>query len=126
METVVTDAGPYERLVTVQIPEADLASAKSAAAAKLSQSMNIKGFRPGKAPVAIVEKMVGADALRSEAIDEALPGAVTDALREHEIVPATSPRLEEVRDIEGGVEVEVRVTLWPELAEVPDFADRSI
>ncbi|MBT8196965.1 MAG: trigger factor [Acidimicrobiia bacterium] len=126
MQTVVTDAGPYERLVTVQISETDLTSAKSAAASKLSQSMKIKGFRPGKAPVAIVEKMVGAEALRSEAIDEALPGALTEALREHEIVPATTPRLEEVRDIEGGVEAEVRVTLWPELDDLPDLSGRSV
>lgn len=127
MQTQMTEAGPFERLLTLTLDESELDDAKSAAARKLSQDMKIKGFRPGKAPRAVVERMVGAAALRSEAIDEALPGAVTEALRERELAPVTTPRVEDMRDLDnGGVEVDVRITLWPTLEAAPDFAGRSV
>ena len=71
MHSEVTEAGPFERLLTLHIEDAELEDAKDAAARKLSQRLKIKGFRPGKAPRSIVERMVGADSLRAEAVDEA-------------------------------------------------------
>jgi len=127
MQTEMTEAGPFERMLTLTLEESELDSAKEAAARKLSGDMKIKGFRPGKAPRAVVERMVGAEALRSEAIDEALPEAVGEALRAAELSPVTTPRVEDMRDIEGGgVEIDIRITLWPEVDEVPDFAGRKI
>ncbi|MDH3308603.1 MAG: trigger factor, partial [Acidimicrobiia bacterium] len=127
MQTQLTDAGPFERMLTLTLEETELEGAKDTAAGKLSQEMKIKGFRPGKAPRAIVERMVGAATLRSEAIDVALPGAVGDALRDSELAPVTTPRVEEMRDLDdGGVEIDVRITLWPTVDEVPDFANRTV
>jgi trigger factor len=89
--------------------------------------MKIKGFRPGKAPRAMVERMVGESALRNEAIDEALPELVGPAIDEAELEPATPPRVTEVRDAEGGgVDVDIKVTLWPLLDAIPDFTGREI
>ena len=102
MQTEMTEAGPFERMLTLTLEESELDSAKEVAARKLSGDMKIKGFRPGKAPRAVVERMVGAEALRSEAIDEALPEAVGNALREADLSPVTTPRVEDMRDIEGG------------------------
>ena len=59
MQTDIKDAGPFERILTIKLEEADLESAKTKAARKLSKEMKIKGFRPGKAPRSIVERMVG-------------------------------------------------------------------
>ncbi len=127
METQMTEAGPFERMLKLTLAESELDDAKTAAARKLSQDMKIKGFRPGKAPRAVVERMVGAEALRSEAIDEALPGAVSEALREEELAPVTTPRVENMRDLDdGGVEVDVRITLWPTIDEVPNFDNRKV
>lgn len=127
METQLTEAGQFERMLTLTLAEDELESAKETAARKLSKEMKIKGFRPGKAPRAVVERMVGGAALRSEAIDVALPGAVGDALADTELVPATTPRVEDMRDLdEGGVAIDVRITLWPTVETVPDFVDRKI
>jgi hypothetical protein len=81
----------------------------------------VKGFRPGKAPLKVVESIVGAEALRKEAIDDALPGVLTTALEEADLMPAVPPRLTEVRDGGETVEVDLLVTLWPTLAEVPEY-----
>ena len=127
MHTEITESGRFERLVTVHLDEAELDTAKTQAARKLSREMKIKGFRPGKAPRQVVERLVGRERLRSEAIDEALPRLLGDALVEAEITPATRPLLEAVRDgEEGGVDVDVRVTLWPVLDSAPDYHDRKI
>jgi trigger factor len=127
MQTQLTEAGQFERMLTLTLAEDELESAKETAARKLSQDMKIKGFRPGRAPRSIVERMVGGAALRSEAIDVALPGAVGDALADTELVPVTTPRVEDMRDLDdGGVEIDIRITLWPTVDTVPDFAGRKI
>ena len=127
MQTQVTEAGPFERLLKIQLGEEELEEAKIVAARKLSKELKVKGFRPGKIPRQIVERMVGADALRSEAIDGVLPNAVGDALEKEELNPVTRPAITSIEDIEGGgVEVDVMITLWPSIEAVPDFAGRKV
>jgi trigger factor len=127
VQSDIKEAGPFERVLTIRLEEQDLESAKNKAARKLSKSMKIKGFRPGKAPRSIVERMVGSAALRNEAIDDSLPELVGPAIDEAELEPATPPRVEAIRDAEdGGVDVDIRVTLWPVLDAIPDFAGRRI
>ena len=127
MQTDIKEAGPFERILTIRLEEQELESAKNKAARKLSKSMRIKGFRPGKAPRSIVERMVGAATLRNEAIDDSLPELVGPAIDEAELQPATPPRVEAVRDAQdGGVDVDIKVTLWPVLDAVPDFSGRKI
>lgn len=127
METTVTEAGRYERMLTLTLDEVELEPAKNAAARKLAKEIKIKGFRPGKAPRAVIERTVGADSLRAEAIDDALPGFVADAIQETELDPVTTPRIEAIRDgDDGGVEVDIRITLWPKLDRAPVFEGRKI
>jgi trigger factor len=121
LNTNVTDAGPFEKLLTLQVPEADLEAAKSSAARRLSHDLKIKGFRPGKAPRRIVEATVGPDRLRSEAIDDLLPSLVADALRAEDLNPAVPPQVENMKDIDEGLEVEVKIATWPELDHVPAY-----
>ena len=125
-DVTVTEAGPNEKLVSFEVAESELDAAKSAAARKISQEVKIRGFRPGKAPRAIVEATVGADRLRSEAIDEMLPKKVGDVLTELDLEPAVSPALESIEDSDSGIRVEVRVTTWPSLDDVPEIHDRVV
>jgi len=120
------EAGPFERALTVTITGEVLAEAETQAARKLSGELKIKGFRPGKAPRQIVEKMVGSETLRAEAIDAALPAVVTEAISEADLRPATPPRVQDIRDIEEGVEVDVMITLWPEVDTLPEYKGREI
>ncbi len=127
MHTEVSETGRFERTLTIQLEEAELEAAKTKAARKLSGEMKIKGFRPGKAPRSIVERMVGADQLRSEAIEEAIPDTVGAAIEESGLEPATVPSVTDIRDLDdGGVEVDVLVTLWPVLDAIPDFDGRTV
>jgi trigger factor len=125
MSTSVTETGPFERLVTFQLTDDQIAAGKAATARKLSQDMKLKGFRPGKAPLPVVEAAVGPARLRSEVIDDLVPPALTDILNDEEIRPAVTPQLESLNDVDGGVEVEIRVTLWPTI-DLPNYRNRNV
>lgn len=125
MPTSVTETGPFERLVTFHLTDDQIAAGKAATARKLSQDMKLKGFRPGKAPVPVIEAAVGPARLRSEVIDDLVPPALTDILKDEEIRPAVTPQLESLNDVDGGVEVGVRVTLWPTI-ELPNYRNRNV
>ncbi len=125
MPTTVTETGPFERLVTFQLSDDQITAGKAATARKLSQDMKLKGFRPGKAPLPVIEAAVGTDRLRSEVIDDLVPPALTEILTEEELRPAVTPQLESLNDVDGGVEVEIKVTLWPSI-ELPNYRDRNV
>jgi trigger factor len=125
MPTTVTETGPFERLVTFQLTEDQISAGKAETARKLSRDLKLKGFRPGKAPLPVVEAAVGTDRLRSEVIDDLVPPALSDILTEEDLRPAVTPQLEAMNDVDGGVEVEVKVTLWPTI-ELPNYKDREV
>ncbi|HEX5671393.1 MAG TPA: trigger factor, partial [Acidimicrobiia bacterium] len=126
MNETVRETGQFERLVTMELTNAEIDSAKASAARRLSKDIRIPGFRPGKAPRPVVEAAVGAARLRSEAIEELIPTRLGTVLDEADLSPAVTPTLEKVDDIDGGVAVEVRITLWPTLDDPPPFRDREI
>jgi len=125
MTTSVTETGLFERTVRFQLSDEQINQAKKGAARKLSQEVKIHGFRPGKAPLPIVEATIGADRVRQEAIEDLLNPVLTEVLAEEDLRPAINPELESMDDIDGGVEVEVRVTLWPTV-ELPIYKDRNV
>ena len=103
MTTNVTETGPFERLVVFQLSEDQIVAGKPATARKLAQEIKIPGFRPGKAPVPVIEASVGADRLRSEVIDDLLPPVLTWLLNTEAIRPAVTPQLESLNNLYGGV-----------------------
>jgi len=125
MTTTVTETGAFERTIRFQLTDEQINEAKKGAARKLAQDVKIHGFRPGKAPLPIIEATVGKERVRQEAIEDLLNPVLGDVLTEEEISPAINPELESVDDVEGGVEVQVRVTLWPKV-DLPKYKDRKI
>jgi trigger factor len=125
MPTTVTETSKFERIVRFELSDEQINEAKRGAARKLAQEIKIHGFRPGKAPLPIVEATVGADRVRQEAIEDLLNPVLGVVLDEEDIQPAINPELEGIDDVDGGVEVEVRVTLWPTIA-VPNYKDRTL
>ena len=61
---------------------------------KVSQQVRIPGFRPGKAPRAIVERTVGQPMLLQEAIEDLLPTVYNEALESESIDAIGQPEIE--------------------------------
>jgi len=58
---------------------------------KLVQRTSVPGFRKGKAPRHILERVVGQDNLFDEAIETLTPDAVADAIKEQDLDPVAPP-----------------------------------
>lgn len=81
-------------VVRIEIDPTELDQAKSRAVKRLANSVRIPGFRPGKAPRYIIERVVGQEALIEEATKDLLPKAYQSALDENkEIKPIADPEV---------------------------------
>ena len=77
---------------------------------ELQKTINIKGFRPGKAPVDLLKKQF-AQALYGEVLEKILQDNTYQALSENKIKPASQPKIEikssgEDKDLEYTISVE--------------------
>ena len=63
--------------VTVEVGAEEFEAAVAKAYAKARGKLSIPGFRPGKAPRKMIEKLYGAGVFYSDAVDIALPEAYT-------------------------------------------------
>ena len=122
----VEETGPFERILTLTIEPDALQAAEKKTIRRLAREVKIKGFRPGKAPPEMVVRTVGKETVRREAIDDALPELVAKALEDSELEPAIMPSLADLRDEGDGVEVDVRITLWPTVDRLPIYEGRKV
>jgi trigger factor len=114
----------HEAKLTVDVEAENFLSAKKRAAKQLSKKYKIPGFRPGKAPYAVVQKHLGDGAITEQAvgtlIDDLYPKAITEA----EISPYGPGSLEEMESLDPPQFVFV-VPLAPEV-ELADYSDLRI
>ncbi len=84
--------------------------------AKNVKYINVPGFRKGKAPRAMVEKLYGEEIFYEDAVNAVLPDAYDEAVKELDIEPVDKPDIT-VDDIKKGenVVISVKVQLKPEV-----------
>lgn len=82
MKTKVNPTGENEVELSVEIPAEAVKKAYDRAVAKIRQEMVLPGFRKGRVPVDLVIQNVGADFIRSEALEDAIPEWGDEALKE--------------------------------------------
>ena len=64
----------------ITIPAKDAVEAYNKAVSTISKYVNIDGFRKGKAPRAVVERHVGTERIKQEAIENLMPKAINQAV----------------------------------------------
>ena len=101
MNSTITPAARSSVRVRIELPPEHLSAALDEAVRHISKRTRIAGFRPGKAPRAIVERAVGAPAILDEAMDHLVQRAYRDALIEHDITPLTNADVEIEQAEEG-------------------------
>ncbi|MCX7839252.1 MAG: trigger factor [Anaerolineae bacterium] len=85
---VTTERRPNcETVITVEVDEQQVKTAMQRAAEKIARVRPVPGFRPGKAPYERVERMVGKQVLREQAIDELAQMLYRQVLQEQQIEP---------------------------------------
>ena len=78
------------------------------------KKINIPGFRPGKAPRHIIEKMYGKECFYEDAFNEVLPEAYENAVKESGLDVVGRPDIE-VKSVEDGVVFVAKVYVKPEV-----------
>ena len=102
-------------LFTVESDAAEFEAAVNGAYLKAKSSINIPGFRKGKAPRAIVESMYGREVFYQDAMDELAPKAFEQGLTEGALRIVGQPAIDNVEVTEERtVRYTFSVTLYPE------------
>ena len=103
--------------VTVEVGAEEFEAAVAKAYAKARGKLSIPGFRPGKAPRKMIEKLYGAGVFYSDAVDIALPEAYTQAIGQSGLDVVGYPEIEIVDDKidENGFTFKATVAVYPEV-----------
>ena len=116
MKSTVEPAEGNKVMVAVEIDEAELEPAVEAAWREIAKEVRLPGFRPGKAPRKLLEKQLGSDYARSEALKSALPEFYSQAVIEHDVDVIAAPELDITSgETEGPVTFSAVVEVRPEV-----------
>jgi trigger factor len=76
---------------------------------KISRQVRIPGFRPGRAPRALIEQRIGREAIVDEAQREIMDGLYRQALEQEDLTPVSDPSVDVYQNEPVGFRVEVQV-----------------
>ena len=126
MKTEIENINPTRLKISVEMPFSELQASVDAALVRIGKSINIPGFRKGKVPARVVEQRVGRGAVLDEAINDALPKAYEEVIRENKIRPIGQPDVE-VTEIADGEKLSftVEVDVRPEF-DLPAFDSLTV
>jgi trigger factor len=90
----VEDINATKKRLRIEIPSDIVETEIKASLDKLRQQAKIPGFRPGKAPVTLIEKRFGKE-VEGEVLERIIPEQLGSAIKEAALSPITMPTLEE-------------------------------
>jgi len=112
----VEEKSEATRNIHVEIPRDAYDKRFNSLLGNVAQRSNIKGFRPGRAPKALIAKMYGG-AVEQDVLNEFLKAAIRDAVEEHDLRIIGSPRFEptgEKSEDSGPLKFTAAVDIIPE------------
>ncbi|MEO7104679.1 MAG: trigger factor [Gemmatimonadaceae bacterium] len=89
-----------ERAVEVTVPAAEVAAAEERTTKRYASQARLPGFRPGKAPAAVVRKKF-AEAIRNETIESVVREAYKEIVEKDNIQVASQPHIHDLKFEEG-------------------------
>ena len=95
-------------------------SAVSSVFNKKKGSISVPGFRKGKAPRHIIEKLYGKGIFFEDALNEVMPVAYEAAVKEAELDTVGQPEVDVVSIDDNGVVLKAKVFVKPEV-EIADY-----
>jgi len=109
--SIVTEPLPKSQVgMTIEVPAEVVDATYDRVLNRLASRAKIEGFRPGKAPRALVEARIGSAVLREEVVETMVPEVVRQALDEKSIDPIDNPDVE-VLELERGRPARLKATI---------------
>lgn len=126
MKTALETLTPTRVRLNIDVDAADMAPALDKAYRAIASQITIPGFRKGKVPRAVIDQRVGAASVLSEAINEAVPTAYENAVRELSLVPMSQPEITIADDPTlQGMSFTAEVDVRPEF-ELPAYSSLHV
>jgi trigger factor len=121
MQVSVSTVAGLERRLEVAVPAERVAGEIETRLKQLARTARLKGFRPGKAPFAVVKQQFSSQ-VQTEVIGDLLRESYSEAVNREKLRPATDPRIEGL-SAEPGAELRFTalVEVLPEFTVKPDF-----
>ena len=108
--------GTNEYTLVITVSAEDFNAAVNKVYHKQKNSINVPGFRKGKAPRAMIERIYGEGVFYDDAINDCFPAAYDAAVEESGIDPVDQPRDFDLKHVgKDGLEIECKVTVRPEV-----------
>ena len=108
--------------LSIEVDESEFDRNMDAAFRKIAREVRLPGFRPGKAPRKVLEARIGLEAARGQALQDAIPEYLGQAVRQHEVDIIATPDVNIVEGQESGaVKFEATCEIRPEI-DVPGYA----
>jgi len=119
IEIEVREEGPIARRLEVAVAPARVRRAFERAYRDLARGAKVRGFRPGKVPRSVLERLYGASV--AEQLEEALVAeTLPEALERHGLAPVAEPAVEAPHPVDGAeFRYSVRIEVKPAIA-LPD------
>ena len=87
---------------------------------KQVKNINVPGFRKGKAPKSVIEKMYGKGVFYEDAINDLIPENYEAAVKEADITPVGQPEIDIVSIDDNGLVLSAKVPVKPEM-QIKDY-----
>jgi trigger factor len=114
------EAGPVARVLSVEVAPERVRRAFDRAYRELSRRAHVKGFRPGKVPRSVLERLYGPAV--AEDVERALVGeTLPEALEQAGLEPVAEPAIDAEAPGDGGFRYTARVEVKPQI-ELPGLA----
>ena len=101
MQTTNTPLPKSRVQLEFELPPERLSRAITQAVGRLGRQTRVPGFRPGKAPRVMLERVLGPTAIVDDAVDTLVEEAFREAMIEQDLIPLASPEVEVTQSEEG-------------------------
>jgi trigger factor len=101
MQVKIEDVSPVEKKLIVSVPWMTVDTRMGDAFRELAKNVNLKGFRKGKVPRTVLERMFG-KRVRAEVAGQLVRESFVTAVTEHNLQAVSEPRVDEVPQIVTG------------------------
>lgn len=117
MENTVEKLSGNKVKISFKVPAEDFEQAVNKAYLKSRGQIAVPGFRKGKAPRKLMERMYGAGIFYEDALDILFPEVYLTAVKENDLKPVSRPELNSIDTMESGKDLEFscEVYVMPEV-----------
>jgi trigger factor len=126
MDVTVENLEGLNRKITLALPWEGIRAAVDKKLSQTQRKAKVQGFRPGKAPLKMVDAMYGAD-IRNEVLNDAVVKAFYEVVEAQKLRVAGLPRFNEVenQDDENTFKIDAQFEVFPEV-KVGDLSAQEI